>query len=147
MPADTDSGPQDFHARMRIGDFYCLVNVHTETLRNHREFVRQGDVDVPVRILHDLDQLRCHIVREEDLSLYEGLVDSLRPFASLFGERPYHSVVFHDFLKDVRSGQCTRPMSEFTLSPVFFSTIGVITSRHVSGGTVLSKITRFPCLR
>src|SRR2546425_9132754 len=86
VSTNTDTGLEDFHSRMGIRDLNGSADVNAESLSYHREFVREGNVDIPVCVLHNLDELRRHVVREENLSLYEGSVDCLCPLSGLFRE-------------------------------------------------------------
>ena len=74
VPSYADAWTQDVNARMCIGKFNYLDRVYSKGFRNHGEFIREGDVDVSVRVLHDLDKLSRHVICEEDFASYERSV-------------------------------------------------------------------------
>ena len=60
---------------MCVGNLNDPGRVYPECLRNHGKLIREGDVDISIGVLYDLDKLRRHVIGEEDLALDERFVD------------------------------------------------------------------------
>ena len=112
VSSHANSGLQDVDTWMSVRDFDRLVRVHSESVRDHCEFIRQGDVHVPVGVFHDFDELGRDVVREEDFPFDERAVDGPRAFSSRLGERADDAIVFHDLIKDVSRKNSLRAVDQ-----------------------------------
>ena len=75
VAADANSREKNVHARVGVSNLDGSSGLDPEALRNHRKLVREGDVHIPVGVLHDLNKFSCHVVCEEDLAPYERFID------------------------------------------------------------------------
>ncbi len=69
------AGFENVHARVQIRQFDRFMNADPRIFRNTGEDVSKGNVNITVRVLHQLGKLGDAILREHDFALAEALVN------------------------------------------------------------------------
>src|SRR5947209_7332341 len=75
VAADAGAGDQHHAIGARVHQFAHAVRVHPKLLADQRDLVREGDLDVPIRILRGLHHLGGCPVRRVDLRFHEPRVE------------------------------------------------------------------------
>jgi len=101
VPAHARTGAEDAHARVQVGQADGFGNVHAKAVGQARELVGDGDIDVAVGVLHQLDHLGGSGVGEDDLAAHEGGVQVAAGFGAGRGDAADHARVFDQFAQDL----------------------------------------------
>ena len=95
--ADAGAGLEDLDARVAVGQFDHPPDIQAHAVADHRQLVGEGDVDVAVGVLGQLDQFGRVGVGHQAGALDEDAVKLVGAGGASGGQAADDAVVFHQF--------------------------------------------------
>ncbi len=86
---------------MAVGQADRFPNVHTEFIGQAGKFVGDGDVDITIRILHQLDHFRCGRISLDDLAFDENRIEVSARLGGFGGHAADHARVLDQLTQDL----------------------------------------------
>ena len=114
MSAHSNAGVQDLYARVLVCEADRCATVHSQQFADLRKFVGECNVDVPVRVLHQLRELRRDIVGSVERSFHERFVHLGCSLRRCVVHSADQAIVFDNLTEDVTRKNTFRTVREQT---------------------------------